>query len=198
MGLNFHKSIKVNDTTKVNLNKKSASVTVGTKGVHHTVSTSGRQTTTFSLPGTGLSYSMSSGNTGSKKKSKKSKMTKTVISVICSIVALVFIILGVLKYFGVGSGKSGSLTWRKDEYSVSVGSTVNLILDVKTSDNISNAKASDFTIEVDNQSAVSVEFKQAYSETVHFTVKGLEEGAASVKITYNGKTSAGVTVNVTG
>ena len=100
MGLNFHKSVKVNDNTRVNLSKKSASVTMGTKGVHHTVSTSGRQTTTIGIPGTGLSYTTSSGS-----KSKKGSKSKVVISAICSVIAAIFVIFGLLKYFGVFDGK---------------------------------------------------------------------------------------------
>lgn len=201
MGLNFHKSVKVNDNTKVNLNKKSASVTVGTKGVHHTVSTSGRHTTTVGIPGTGLSYTMSSGGkSGSKSKkrgsSKSGVNVKVVISAICSVIAAIVIIFGLLKHFGVIGGKSGGMQWRKDEYSVSVGKNVNMILDFDNGEDMSGAKAKDFDIEVDNTDAVEVSFKQAYSETVHFTVTGVEEGAASVKITYDGKTSDAVTVNV--
>ena len=190
MGLNFHKSVKVNDNTRVNLSKKSASVTVGTKGVHHTVSTSGRQTTTIGIPGTGLSYTTSSGS-----KSKKGSKSKVVISAICSVIAAIFVIFGLLKYFGVFDGKSGGMQWRKEEYSVAVGKTVNIILECDGKD-MSGAKEKDFDIEVDNTSAVEVSFKQAYSETVHFTVKGVEEGAASIKITYDGKTTDAVTVNV--
>lgn len=201
MGLNFHKSVKVNDNTKVNLNKKSASVTVGTKGVHHTVSTSGRHTTTVGIPGTGLSYTMSSGGkSGSKSKKRSSSKSgvnvKVVISAICSVIAAIIIIFGLLKHFGVIGGKSGGMQWRKDEYSVSVGKNVNMILDFDNGEDMSGAKAKDFDIEVDNTDAVEVSFKQAYSETVHFTVTGVEEGAASVKITYDGKTSDAVTVNV--
>ena len=193
MGLNFRKSIKLGDNTKLNLSKKSASVTVGSKGVHRTVSTTGRQTTTVGIPGTGLSYTKTSRSSSLKKSSKKNKTAQLVISVICSIVALVFVIIGVVKYLGIGGS---SLSWRKDEYDVAVGKSVNMILEVKSAGDLTKAKASDFTIEIDNEDAVTVKFKQAYSETVHFTVTGIEEGAASVKITYDGKTSKDVTVNV--
>lgn len=56
MGIRFRKSIKIAPGIKVNLNKKSASVTVGGKRVHHTVSTTGRKTTSVNLPVKGLSY----------------------------------------------------------------------------------------------------------------------------------------------
>ncbi|MBR1817056.1 MAG: DUF4236 domain-containing protein [Lachnospiraceae bacterium] len=74
MGLRFRKSISVAPGVKVNVNKKSASVTVGKKGAHYTMSTSGKQTASVGLPGTGLSYSKSFGG---KKKSSKSSSSKT-------------------------------------------------------------------------------------------------------------------------
>ena len=56
MGLNFRKSINLGKGFKLNIGKKS----VGISG--------GRKTATFSIPGTGLSYTM---NLGKKKSSKK-------------------------------------------------------------------------------------------------------------------------------
>lgn len=50
MGLRFRKSIKIAPGVKVNLNKKSTSVTFGGKGVHHTVSSTGRKTTSVGIP----------------------------------------------------------------------------------------------------------------------------------------------------
>ena len=73
MGLRFRTSISVAPGVKVNVNKKSASVTVGKKGAHYTMSTSGKQTASVGLPGTGLSYSKSFGG---KKKSSKSSSSK--------------------------------------------------------------------------------------------------------------------------
>lgn len=72
MGLRFRKSFKLGSGTKVNFNKNSISFTAGTKGFHHTIGTSGRQTTTAGIPGSGLSYVSQSGGTtssGSKKAS---------------------------------------------------------------------------------------------------------------------------------
>lgn len=56
MGLRFRRSIKIAPGVRVNLNKKSASVTFGPKGLKHTVSTTGKSHTTVGVPGTGLSY----------------------------------------------------------------------------------------------------------------------------------------------
>ena len=43
MGLRFRRSIKIAPGVRVNLNKKSASVTFGPKGLKHTVSTTGKR-----------------------------------------------------------------------------------------------------------------------------------------------------------
>lgn len=59
MGFRFRKSFKIAPGVRVNLNKKSASISVGTKGARITKSTSGRTTTTVGIPGTGISYSQS-------------------------------------------------------------------------------------------------------------------------------------------
>ena len=53
--LRARRSIKVAPGFKVNLNKRSVGVTVGTRGAHYSISTSGRRTSTVGLPGTGLS-----------------------------------------------------------------------------------------------------------------------------------------------
>lgn len=60
MGLRFRKSLKIAPGVKLNLNKKSTSVTFGGKGFHHTVSSTGKRTSTVGIPGTGLSYSKTS------------------------------------------------------------------------------------------------------------------------------------------
>ena len=73
MGFNFRKTISLGKGLKLNLGKKSASVTVGKKGVHHTISTTGKQTTTVGIPGTGLSYSTT---TGTKKQAAKKSAAK--------------------------------------------------------------------------------------------------------------------------
>lgn len=75
MGLRFRKSFKVAPGVKVNLNKKSTSVTFGGKGMHHTVSSSGKKTTTVGIPGTGISYSETS---GTEKNSKSTEQTEPV------------------------------------------------------------------------------------------------------------------------
>lgn len=75
MGLRFRKSFKVAPGVKVNLNKKSTSVTFGGKGVHKTYSSSGKKTTSVGIPGTGAYYTTSSGGgSGSKKPSSHKRI----------------------------------------------------------------------------------------------------------------------------
>lgn len=71
MGLRFRKSFKIAPGVKINLNKKSTSVTFGGKGVHYTVNSKGKKTATVGIPGTGISYSESSGGSSKKGKSRK-------------------------------------------------------------------------------------------------------------------------------
>ena len=82
MGFRFRKSISLGGGTKLNIGTKSASVSFGTKGVRKTISTSGRETTTFSIPGTGVSYvdskksSLLGGLFGGSSKKSAAKKTK--------------------------------------------------------------------------------------------------------------------------
>ncbi|MCR5249160.1 MAG: DUF4236 domain-containing protein [Lachnospiraceae bacterium] len=59
MGLTFRKSITLLKGVKLNLGKKSASISVGRKGIHQSFSTTGRTTTSLSIPGTGVGYTKS-------------------------------------------------------------------------------------------------------------------------------------------
>lgn len=77
MGLRFRKSFKVAPGVKVNLNKKSTSVTFGGKGVHKTYSSSGKKTTSVGIPGTGAYYTTSSGGGSSSKKPSSHKRIST-------------------------------------------------------------------------------------------------------------------------
>lgn len=73
MGFRFRKSIKIAPGVRLNLGKKSASISFGTRGLRHSISTSGRRTTSVGIPGTGIYYTKSS-KLGSKAGSK-SKVT---------------------------------------------------------------------------------------------------------------------------
>lgn len=68
MAIRFRKSIKIAPGVKLNLNKKSAGITVGGKGVHYTVNTSGTRTASAGIPGTGLYVTDVSSSKSKKKK----------------------------------------------------------------------------------------------------------------------------------
>lgn len=67
MGLRFRKSVKIAPGVRVNFSKKGVGMSMGTKGARYSVHSSGRRTTSFGIPGTGLSYVSSKG--GGRKKS---------------------------------------------------------------------------------------------------------------------------------
>lgn len=67
MGFRFKKSKQIAPGVRVNLNKKSASVTFGSNGVHHTINSSGKKTTSAGIPGSGLYYTSSSGGGGGSR-----------------------------------------------------------------------------------------------------------------------------------
>jgi hypothetical protein len=73
MGFRFRKSIKIAPGVRFNLGKKSSSFSFGGRGVRHTISSSGRRTTTVGIPGTGLSYSHSSGGKTTKSSTSKGR-----------------------------------------------------------------------------------------------------------------------------
>jgi hypothetical protein len=54
--IRFRKSIKIAPGVRLNLNKKSTSVTFGSKGAHYTLNSKGTRTSSVGIPGTGLSY----------------------------------------------------------------------------------------------------------------------------------------------
>ncbi len=68
MGFKFRKSFKIAPGIKFNVNKKSVGFTFGKRGAHFTINSKGKRTTSIGIPGTGLSYTSSSGG---KKSSKK-------------------------------------------------------------------------------------------------------------------------------
>jgi hypothetical protein len=70
MGFRFRRTIKILPGVRLNLNKGSVSISVGPRGLKHTVSTNGTTTTTVGIPGSGLSYSERSGDPGKPPQKK--------------------------------------------------------------------------------------------------------------------------------
>ena len=73
MGLRFRKSIKIAPGVRLNLNKKSTSLSFGGKGLRYSINSRGRRTSSVGIPGTGLSYV----STSSSGKSYKTKAYQT-------------------------------------------------------------------------------------------------------------------------
>lgn len=69
MGIRFRKSVKIAPGVKVNLNKKSTSVTFGGKGAHYTINSKGERTKSVGIPGSGLYYTEKSGGKSKRKSS---------------------------------------------------------------------------------------------------------------------------------
>ena len=78
MGIRFRKSLKLAPGVKLNLNKKSTSVTLGGKGVHYTVSSTGKHTKSFGIPGSGIYYTET---TSKKQNSPALSMSKQGIGI---------------------------------------------------------------------------------------------------------------------
>lgn len=76
MGLRMKKSIKIAPGVNFNLGKKSASLSFGTKGLRYSVNSSGRRTKTVGIPGTGISYSTTSGGKRRSKSHSKYNSSK--------------------------------------------------------------------------------------------------------------------------
>lgn len=68
MGLRFRKSIKIAPGVRLNVGKKSSSISFGGKGLRYTISSTGKRTASAGIPGTGISYV-----TSSQTKAKGSK-----------------------------------------------------------------------------------------------------------------------------
>lgn len=59
MGLRFRKSVSICKGVRVNFNKNSIGLSIGTRGARYSINSKGRRTATVGIPGTGLSYSTS-------------------------------------------------------------------------------------------------------------------------------------------
>ena len=105
MGLNFRKSINLGKGVKLNVGKKSVGVSAGVKGARVSMNSSGRKTATFSLPGTGLSYSVNLNKLGKKKSTKKSSSSKeqsneTQTSINVNLILVIIILILILVIMG--------------------------------------------------------------------------------------------------
>lgn len=107
MGLNFRKSINLGKGFKLNIGKSSIGISGGVKGARVSMNSKGRKTATFSLPGTGLSYSVNLNNLfkgkSSKKKSSDAKDDDNEGTTININLILVLIIIILIAIIGVAA-----------------------------------------------------------------------------------------------
>ena len=108
MAIRYRRSKKIFPGVKLNLNKKSISVTVGPKWLHKTYSTTGRTTTTASIPGTGLYASATAkpkqAETPVRPNPEKAKPDKATIVRRCIIWGIVLVAVAVLAIIGKVTG----------------------------------------------------------------------------------------------
>lgn len=131
MGMRFKKSKKIAPGVKLNVSNKSVGVSVGGKGVHHSVSSSGRKTTTVSAPGTGLSYVKTSGG-GSRKGNPLKAQSGTVgCGTILLGFILFFLIVGVFSS-GFSSGRKKAAEAAASSSSAASSSTVSAVSETST------------------------------------------------------------------
>ena len=107
MGFRFRKSIKIAPGVRVNIGKKSTSISFGGKGARYTVSSTGRKTASVGIPGTGLSYVATetkkkpSSKPVTVQKKTPSKMTYKVCSIIMLILGILTGLMGLMMVFAL-------------------------------------------------------------------------------------------------
>lgn len=75
MGMRFRKSVNLGGGVRLNLNKRSAGISFGTKGARYSINSNGRKTASVGIPGTGLYWTQSTGGTNKKGTSSFSLLT---------------------------------------------------------------------------------------------------------------------------
>lgn len=116
MGIRFRKSMKVAPGVRMNIGKKSVGVSIGGKGARYSVSSSGRTTTSASIPGTGLSYVSTSGSkkkqrstatgpirTGSSRGARVGGIVMLVLAVLAILIGLLSISVGGVIFLVMGA-----------------------------------------------------------------------------------------------
>jgi len=73
MGLNFRKSIKIAPGVRVNVGKKSTSLSFGGNGLRYSISSNGKRRSTVGIPGSGFSYTTTSGGKSYKSKAYQNR-----------------------------------------------------------------------------------------------------------------------------
>lgn len=98
MGLRFRKSVKIAPGLKLNFNKKSVGITAGTKGAHYTVNSKGKRTASVGIPGSGVSYTSSSGGGKTARSNSSNKSGGGCLSVLLGMSLALVIIAFIITY----------------------------------------------------------------------------------------------------
>lgn len=139
MGLRFKKSVKIAPGVKLNLNKKSASVTLGTKGAHYTVNTKGKKTKSVGIPGSGISYVSSTNDSQSNssvplQNTENEKLSPKKGRGCLTAIIIVFIIGGIFYFLGFGNDKPEKITLSVSSKTYNINESVPVILNVDPKD----------------------------------------------------------------
>lgn len=208
MGLRFRKSIKLGKHTRLNLNKKSFGVSFGGKGARFTLNSKGRRTSTFGIPGTGLSYTTASGGKKKSRSKSKAKGRKVCGSstgaakpsgclIVAACIGIIFIMICLVMAVVIGKNKNGSsvtLEWTQSDISVNSKAYIpNLYLKVdgKKANEISPPE-----IQISNNDICKIEYKDSNYAQVIYEIIPLKDGFADITATYDGVTSEPVTITV--
>lgn len=76
MGLKMRKSFSICKGVRLNVGKNGVGVSFGTRGLRYSINSSGRRTTTVGIPGTGISYSTSTGGRSKRNYSSSAYTTR--------------------------------------------------------------------------------------------------------------------------
>ena len=101
MGIRFRRSIKIMPGVKVNLSKRGISTSFGTRGVHYTIGSNGRRTSSIGIPGTGIS----SVSTWSKKRKTNNVSQVSLYSKNTTLILCIFLgMFGIHRFYVKKSG----------------------------------------------------------------------------------------------
>lgn len=186
MGFKFKKSFKIAPGVKVNFNKKSTGVTFGGKGFHYTVNSKGKRTTSVGIPGTGLSYSKTSGGSSKKKKTYSNQTERSVKTMDTATTKkwyqkTGYIILLLVLFFPVGL----FLMWKYTDWSKNIKIAISAVLALffgisiiasGGSDEPADATVSDTGIEsFDFHRNDALKLEVGDIEDSYFTIDGTDE-----------------------
>lgn len=206
MGFRFRKSINIGKHFRLNISSKGIGYSYGVKGMRHTVSADGKHKTTYSIPGTGISYTdTQSANTTRKNPSPKSSRGPLKAVIFTTLIVLCFSLAWEM-FLNFNQGEippppevpaetdpvpeiyftdSGTLF-----LSISGTAEINLELHNTT------LTPDDFIVCNDNAVAVSVTYGDDNGENIMYSISALSPGVANIFVESSDGTIKSDTVQV--